>query len=537
MSDWFDSNNKNSDENKNAESTPETKKDTESTNWPNENAEPNQAGDHEWKQSGWAVPPVSPPAVPSWSSPGGNGGSQETNSEAPSRNSPDSTGDTQDSGNAASTGSSTYHYGVNAQNPVPNSTNQYPNQPPYNYNGYQPQGGYNPYGWQRVPNQPNMQPNIPQKPPKKKRGAAIAIATISVMCAAAIIVLSVLLAMAINNNELGNNTGNESSRSTSSSVNSNGPNLEIAENDADAQGLSTRSIVEMNLNSTVVVTVWDRRSSFGFGGGSQLQEVGAASGIIMSANGYIITNWHVVIDENTGNAYERIDVKTYDGTVYKDAQIIGADRDTDLAVIKVGAAKLTPSEFGDSGALKLGDKIVAIGNAGGLAWTTTQGIVSGLARDVYEDTGYAIKCLQIDAAINPGNSGGPLLNSRGQVVGVNSAKIVAQGYEGLGFSIPIKEAKLIIDDLIKFGITQPGYEGFQIQTIDEKSCLKGTDARVGDIITKIDNVTVKSGTALRSELSKYKVGDKITLTLMRVDTRTGARNNFTVKCTLAEFGG
>ena len=136
-------------------------------------------------------------------------------------------------------------------------------------------------------------------------------------------------------------------------------------------------------------------------------------------------------------------------------------------------------------------------------------------------------------------------------MGVNSAKIVAQGYEGLGFSIPIKEAKLIIDDLIKFGyvknrvmlgitgldITQPGYEGFQIQTIDEKSCLKGTDARVGDIITKIDNVTVKSGTALRSELSKYKVGDKITLTLMRVDTRTGARNNFTVKCTLAEFGG
>ena len=194
--------------------------------------------------------------------------------------------------------------------------------------------------------------------------------------------------------------------------------------------------------------------------------------------------------------------------------------------------------------------MVAIANAGGLSWTTTQGIVSGLARDVYEDTGYAIKCLQVDAAINPGNSGGPLINSQGQVVGVNSAKIAAQGYEGLGFSIPIKEAKVIIDDLVKYGyvknrvvlgvtvrdITQPGYEGVQILEINKNSCLVGTNARVGDIITKLNNTDIRSGVDLRSELSKFKVGDKCTLTLIRVD-RDGGKETIKVTCTLKEYQG
>lgn len=466
-------------------------------------------------------------------------------------------------GNQNANNGSTYHYGVNAPNPVPFNTNNYtqPQQPQYNSNqgnfnnpagNYNQQGGYNPYGnWQRIPpQQPNMPPNNhpPSKPPKKKKGATIAIATLSVVCAAAIITLSVLLAVALNDNSLKqNNTSPGNTTSTTS--NANAPALNIAENDPDAMGLSTPSIVGKNLDSTVVITVYDRRTSF-YGGGTQLVEVGAASGIVMSADGYIITNWHVVINEQTGRTFERVDVKTYDGTVYENAEIIGADKDTDLAVLRVAAAKLSVPEFGDSSALRLGDKVVAIGNAGGLTWTTTQGIVSGLARDVYEDTGYAIKCLQVDAAINPGNSGGPLLNAQGQVVGVNSAKIVAQGYEGLGFSIPIKEAKVIVDDLVKYGyvknrvmlgvtgvdIAQPGYEGFQIREISKGSCLEGTKAQVGDIITKIGNTTIKTGTELRSELSKFKVGDKVTITLMRVDSN-GARDYFTINVTLTEFNG
>lgn len=454
----------------------------------------------------------------------------------------------------------TYHYGVNAQNPVPNSTNNYyqPTQQ-NNQNGeYNAQGGfhqpqsYDPYGnWQRIPPQPDMnqngQPNRPPKPPKKKKNAAaIAIATLSVVCAGAIITLSVLLAVALSNN--GIDKQDSGSKSTTSNVNKNAPVLELEKDNPDAQGFTTRSIVEKNLGSTVVITIYSRQSSFY--GVPQPQEVGAASGIVMSADGYIITNWHVVVNESTGDPFDRIDVKTHDGTVYENAEVIGADKDTDLAVIKVGAVNLSVPEFGDSSALKLGDKVVAIGNAGGLSWTTTQGIVSGLARDVYEDTGYAIKCLQIDAAINPGNSGGPLLNAQGQVIGINSAKIAAAGYEGLGFSIPIKEAKAIVDDLVKYGyvknrvmlgvtvrdITQPGYEGVQILEISENSSLAGTNARVGDIITKINNATIQSGVELRSELSKLKVGDKCTLALTRVD-RNGGKDTFTVTCTLKEFGG
>lgn len=133
-----------------------------------------------------------------------------------------------------------------------------------------------------------------------------------------------------------------------------------------------------------------------------------------------------------------MDVTTYDGTVYENATIVGADEYTDLAVIKVGAANLTPAEFGDSTALQLGETVVAIGNAGGLEYSVSKGIVSGLDRDVYENSDYAIKCVQVDAAINSGNSGGPLLNNRGQVVGVNSAKMRTElGYENMALPFPL----------------------------------------------------------------------------------------------------
>lgn len=193
--------------------------------------------------------------------------------------------------------------------------------------------------------------------------------------------------------------------------------------------------------------------------------------------------------------------------------------------------------------------MIALGNAGGLEWSASQGIISGLARDVYEDTGYSIKCLQTDAAINPGNSGGPLLNNQGQVIAVNSAKIGGEDYEGLGFSIPINEAKVIIDDLAKYGyvkgrvmlgitgsqVDQPGYEGFLIRSIEEGSCLAGTKAQAGDIITHVNGVRVETYAAMRSELTKYKVGETITLTLMRVDQRQNV--SFDVQCTLGESQG
>lgn len=402
---------------------------------------------------------------------------------------------------------------------------------------------YDPYGWNTQPSGTKPTP----QPPKKKNGTKIAIAVIGVLCAITIVTLSVLVGL------LYRNGGSLfPTPSTPDDTNTNAPTLQITELDEDAKGLTTTEIVDRNIDSTVLLTIYSSSSAgaFPFGQTTEQEvESGSASGIIMSEDGYIITNWHCVVNESTNQEFPRIDVKLYDGTVYEYAEIIGYDSSTDLAVIKVDATGLQPAKFGNSDNLKMGNKVVALGNSGGLGWSTTQGIVSGLARDVYEDTGYAIKCLQVDAAINPGNSGGPLFNAAGQVIAVNSAKIVASGYEGIGFSIPINEAKVIIDDILKngyvtgrvsLGITgqtysDSYYRGFLIYTIEDGSPMKNTEAKRGDLITKVDGVTIENYAELRTELAKHKVGDVVTLTLLRSQNRQV--QELTVSVKLAESKG
>ncbi len=417
---------------------------------------------------------------------------------------------------------------------------QEPNKRP-EHPAYTPPSAYNPYGF--APMEP------PPQPPKRKTGAVVGV--IAVICVAVIGGLSVLLALSKQDSPLG---GNKTQPITTTTINpsANNPSLEITELEEDTQGLSTRDIVKNNIDSTVLLTIYTSyNNSFGFGDSGLSTEVesGSATGIVMSEDGYIITNWHCVVNENTNEQYPRIDVKLYNGTVYERATVIGADSSTDLAVIKVDATDLKPATFGDSTTLQLGDKVVALGNAGGLGFSASQGIVSGLARDVYEDTGYAIQCIQTDAAINPGNSGGPLFNAAGQVVAVNSAKIVSTDYEGLGFSIPINEAKTIINDLIQngyvtgrvsLGITgqtysDRTYQGFLIREILNDSALKNTEAKVGDLIVKVDDETVTDYATLRSALAKHKVGDTVTLTLLRSANRQ--IEEYTVDVILSEAKG
>jgi len=192
--------------------------------------------------------------------------------------------------------------------------------------------------------------------------------------------------------------------------NENAPVLQIDTWDTNDGGLSTEEIVNLNYDSTVVLTAYSKTNNFYFGE-SNLEEAGGSTGIVMTKDGYIVTNRHCVVNESTGQPFDRVDVTTYDGTTYEGATIVGVDESTDLAVIKIKATNLTPAKFGDSDKLAVGARVVALGNAAGLSWTATQGIVSAKARDVYDDTGYAIKCLQVDLAINYGNSGGPLLNA------------------------------------------------------------------------------------------------------------------------------
>ena len=279
---------------------------------------------------------------------------------------------------------------------------------------------------------------------------------------------------------------------------------------------------------------------------------GAASGIVLSEDGYIITNRHCVINEDVSpeRQFSRIDVTMYDGTVYENAEIVGTDSYTDLAVIKVDAAGLQPAEFGDSTALNLGDRVVALGNPGGLGWTPTQGIISGLTRDVYEDTGYAIKCLQTDAAINPGNSGGALINKYGQVVGITSAKLSGNAFgsatvEGMGFAIPINTAKDIVDELIQngyvsgrpsIGITGQNVEsadgkvsGVQVYSIDSRAKAASEGLQVGDVITAVDGTPTPDMDKVNELKQDKKAGDKLTLSVYRIST--GKTLNITITLT------
>ena len=425
-------------------------------------------------------------------------------------------------------------------------TGQYPQSP---YRGVQgqnwqqppapPQNPYSPYSQQPQNNQPGKK--------KKNNTAAIVIVILCFVCLAC---LAIGVAMLMDNKN-GNNSGTDTSETSNGNAN-NSPSVVIQDTDIKDGGLSTAEIVQNNLDSTVVINMYSNSTitygNFSFGNKTEEKLVGTASGIVMSEDGYIITNAHVVTNEDTNQPHARIEVVLYSGGRYS-ATVVGSDQDTDLAVIKIDATGLKAASFGDSDKINIGDRVVTLGNAGGLQWSASQGILSGKKRDVYDETGYSIQCLQIDAAINPGNSGGPLLNCMGQVIGINSAKIVYDGYENLGFSIPINEGKSIIDDFIRYGyvkgrvelgitgvtVTQEGYEGFLVYTIEEGSCLQGSGIQQYDIIQAINGTQTASRTELRNQLSKYKAGDKVQLSILRItDQRMGTTESLTVTVTLKE---
>ena len=259
-----------------------------------------------------------------------------------------------------------------------------------------------------------------------------------------------------------------------------------------------------------------------------LEPTGMGSGIIMSDTGYIITNAHVVEQADTVVVY----IEGEEETGYE-AVIVGADAQTDLAVLKIEADNLTSAQFGNSDELEVGETVLAIGNPAGLelAGSVTQGIVSAVNRQVATSS-YTMTYIQTDAAINPGNSGGPLVNEYGQVIGINSSKIAQVGYEGIGFAIPINDAEPIINDLISTGrVTGRVMLGISGETVNEivannynvpmgvqiLEITRGdvNELRKGDIITHIDGESTKTFDDIRAVLNKHKVGDTVTLTLYR----------------------
>ena len=287
---------------------------------------------------------------------------------------------------------------------------------------------------------------------------------------------------------------------------------------------------------------------------------GQGSGIIISENGYVVTNAHVIGNSNKYN----VTVVTSDHKEFT-AKIIGFDTRTDLAVLKIDASGLKSAEFGNSDQLSVGASVLAIGNPGGLEFSNslTRGVVSALNRSLASMSSNSnasvhttVKYIQTDAAINPGNSGGALLNMYGQVIGINSSK--ASDYEGMGFAIPSNTVKTVVDDIIKNGYVSgrvkmgisvralSAYEaqinnvpqGLVVMEIAQESNAGANGLRVGDIITKFDGVDTRTTSALYNELAKHKPGDTVNVTVHRLSAiRSEASTSLEINITLIEDKG
>ena len=226
----------------------------------------------------------------------------------------------------------------------------------------------------------------------------------------------------------------------------------------------------------------------------------------------------------------------HDGTIY-DAKLIGSDSVTDLALLKIEASGLTAAQFGDSDSLKVGDSVAAVGNPGGLQFSSscTYGHISALNREITtSEYGYSMDCIQVDAAINPGNSGGALVNQYGQVIGITSSKIVSTSYEGIGFAIPVNTVQSVVTDLMNYGYvkdramlgisgqyvdetTASFYgltQGWYVATVSNPSAIQA-GLQKGDVIIAFNGTKIDSAAALSNLLTKKKPGDTVTLTVYR----------------------
>lgn len=306
---------------------------------------------------------------------------------------------------------------------------------------------------------------------------------------------------------------------------------------ADSSVLAVKDIYALACQQVVAVTTEvTYKNFFGYSTSSAV----SGSGFIISEDGYILTNFHV-IEEAAKGGYE-ISILTHDGSEYI-ASIVGYEADNDVAVLKIEAENLSAVSLGNSDSMSVGDSIYAVGNPlGELEYTMTGGMVSALDRDIstYDSASGSyttINMFQIDAAVNSGNSGGPVYNTSGQVIGIVTAKYSNTGVEGLGFAVPINDAIKIAEDLISKGyVSGKAYLGIQADTlpasvsqyyglpagayvvsVESGSCAEKAGLVAGDIITAVDGKAISSSDDLISVKKDYRAGDEAVLTVSRSD--------------------
>lgn len=290
----------------------------------------------------------------------------------------------------------------------------------------------------------------------------------------------------------------------------------------------------VHVKNTAVQTYVDPFEQFFYGTnkGREYTQVGTGSGVIISPDGYIITNYHVV-----ANATE-ISITLNNKKEYK-AKLIGSDEAIDIALVKIEATDLPFITFADSDQVKLGEWVLAVGNPYNLTSTVTAGIVSAKGRDL-GNNGRIESYIQTDAAVNPGNSGGALVNTRGELIGINTAISSQTGsYVGYSFAVPSNIAKKVVEDLVEFGNTQRAYlgirfvelnaenakelhtditEGIYINKIIEKGAASESNLKINDIIVQINNVKIKKLADLNGQMNAHRPGDQIQVTVLRNGT-------------------
>lgn len=437
-------------------------------------------------------------------------------------------------------------------------------------------GGYNPGGYNYVNYYSNPEDQPPRKPKKHTFLKAMAfVLAMVVVSAGSIGIYQGVRSMQENDSYLSAESGaSEDSSGDESGADSStgGSKTNAADESSSSSRAGTPSWIELAsagntmtiaeivskvTPSVVGITATYTSSSsgssgypyyfFGFGNNNDNQDssgaTGVGTGIIMSQDGYIVTNAHVIYDEDYGyGEATSVQVTMSDEETVHDATIVAYDVETDLAVLKINATGLTAAEFGDSTALQVGDLVVAIGNPLGLEFqnTVTCGIVSALNRNVTIND-RQMTLIQTDTAINSGNSGGPLINASGQVIGINSAKMSSSyssnsaSVEGMGFAIPMSEAKEIVNDLINNGyvtgrpqlgitcqdVTQTVSQayglpvGAYVVSVTDGGAASRAGIQVGDVITGIQDQEISTTEELNDIKNEYNAGDTITLTISR----------------------
>ena len=347
-------------------------------------------------------------------------------------------------------------------------------------------------------------------------------------------------------------TGNSNTNSSSSSSNTSGYVSQTSlSNYSDTAVYAANKILPSIVGITVEYNVNSLISMFG--NRNQTNTATATgSGIIISEDGYILTNNHIVSSSSDEDYYEvssatKVTVKLFNDDTEYEAKIVGTDEQTDLAVIKIDKTDLPKAEFADSDNIKVGEFAMAVGNPLGMESSITCGVVSAVNRKITDSDGNTYTLIQTDAAINAGNSGGALVNSEGQVIGINTLKLQGEGIEGMGFAIPINSTEDVTSQLIQYSKVKRPYIGITgmdlneetaksnnlvvgvyVKAVDDFSAAEKGGVKPGDVIIEADGQKITTMDELNEIKNKHQIGDTMTLKV----NRDGQERDLTI--TLAE---